>query len=214
MATSSIRGASDPSTCSETEVHKFLRCSHILSSTLRELLEERFLRQLRPRPLTSTQFCCLKLITLNPDLQLGEVARRLNVSAAATSKAADRLVRLGLISRSASPDDRRATLLAASTEGETLVTDYERMKAEHVARVVGDLGPEDLDRLCELLERVCLGLLAGEAASTVPCLRCAGYHAADCRIAVARSECGFRSRRRSAPAVEEMSGPEARGRAR
>ena len=214
MATSSIRGASDPSTCSETEVHKFLRCSHILSSTLRELLEERFLRQLRPRPLTSTQFCCLKLITLNPDLQLGEVARRLNVSAAATSKAADRLVRLGLISRSASPDDRRATLLAASTEGETLVTDYERMKAAHVARVVGDLGPEDLDRLCELLERVCLGLLAGEPASTAPCLRCAGYHAPGCSIAGGPANVGSGLGERSAPAVEEMSGPAARGRAR
>lgn len=197
MATSSNRGAANPHSQGEADVRKFLRCSHILSSTLRELLEERFLRQLGPRPLTSTQFCCLKLITLNPDLQLGEVARRLNVSAAATSKAADRLVRLGLICRTSSPDDRRATLLAASTEGQTLVTDYERMKAEHVAEVVGDLGAEDLDRLCALLERVCLGLLAGEPASNVPCLRCAGYHAPDCGIAVGHSECGFRSRRRS-----------------
>ena len=184
----------------EIGVRKFLRCSHILSSTLRELLEERFLRQLGQRPLTSTQFCCLKLITLNPDLQLGEVARRLNVSPAATSKAADRLVRLGLISRSASPEDRRATLLAASARGEALVRDYERMKADHVAPVVGDLGAEDLERLCDLLERVCLGLLAGAPDSTVCCLRCAGYHDADCSIAGGRSECGFRSRERAVPA--------------
>jgi DNA-binding MarR family transcriptional regulator len=214
MATSSSRGAARPRFQGETDVHKFLRCSHILSSTLRELLEDRFLTQLGPRPLTSTQFCCLKLITLNPDLQLGEVARRLNVSAAATSKAADRLVRLGLVSRSVPPDDRRATLLAASDQGQALVTDYERMKAEHVAGAVEDLGADDLDTLCALLERVCLGLLAGEPASDVPCLRCAGYHEPDCRIAVGRGECGFRSRRRSAVTDDEVSGLEARGRAR
>src|SRR5512135_838564 len=114
-------------------IHRFLRCSHILSSALRELLEERFLRQVSPHPLSRTQFCFLKLITLNPDLQVGEVARRLGISPAATSKAIDRLEELGLVGRLPSPDDRRATLVSASEGGRTLVRDYEQLKAASVA---------------------------------------------------------------------------------
>ncbi len=175
-------------------VFRLLRCSHILSSALRELLEERFLRQVGGHPLSRSQFCFLKLIALNPDLQVGEVARRLGISPAATSKAVDRLEELGLLHRGALPGDRRATLLSASDDGRALVRDYERRKAETVAPVVAELGREELDRLCDLLERVSQGLLRDEGAPPDTCLRCAGYPADDCALARSATQCGFRPR--------------------
>ena len=68
--------------------------------------DERFLNEVSPHPLTRAQFCFLKLIALNPDLQVGEVARFLGVSSAAGSKNVDKLERYGLVNRGGSPGER------------------------------------------------------------------------------------------------------------
>jgi DNA-binding MarR family transcriptional regulator len=194
MSSSPAAAASRPVSGDDGSLRRFLRCGHVLSSALRELLEERFLRQLEPGGLTPAQFCFLKLITLNPDLQVGEVARRLNVSPAATSKVVDRLERLGLVSRGASAEDRRATLVSASAAGRGMVREYEELKATYIGPVISSLGPDGLERLCELLEQVCVGLLRDDAGAPTICLRCAGYYESDCLLARSPEQCGFRSR--------------------
>ena len=171
---------------------RFLRYGHILSAVLREILEEKFLRQLSTHSLTRAQFCFLKLIALNADLQVGEAARCIGVSAAACSKNIDKLERLGLVVRGSSPDDRRATLLTASEEGLALVHEYEGLKASWVAPVIGGLGDERATQLCELLEEVCIGLLKHEKSGrTGPCLRCAGYYHADCSVGRVEGGCAL-----------------------
>ena len=171
----------------------FLRYSHILSSLLRELLEERFLAELRPHRLTRAQFCCLKLIALNADLRVGELARCLGVTSAASSKSIDKLERLGLVERSSSSEDRRVALITASAEGRRVVERYEAMKAERIGPVVAALGERRVGELCTSLKEVCVGLLDDEAAGRGPCLRCAGYYRADCSVASARGRCALRA---------------------
>ena len=70
--------------------YRFLRYGHVLSSLLREFLEEDFLRKVCPHRLTRSQFCFLKLIATNSAIQVGELARSLGVSAAASSKNVDK----------------------------------------------------------------------------------------------------------------------------
>ncbi|MCW8984112.1 MAG: MarR family transcriptional regulator, partial [Thermoanaerobaculales bacterium] len=84
------------------EFYRFLRSGHVLRSLLREFLEEGFLRQVCRHRLTRSQFCFLKLITANSELHVGELARCLGVSPAASSKNLDKLERLGLVYREAS----------------------------------------------------------------------------------------------------------------
>ncbi len=122
------------------QFHRFLRYGHVLRSLLREFLEEDFLRQICPHRLTRSQFCFLKLIAANSDLQVGELARSIGVSAAAASKNLDKLERLGLVIRETSSEDRRAILLSASPEGRRLVRDYERHKAARLMPVIDTLG--------------------------------------------------------------------------
>ena len=55
--------------------YRFLRYGHVLRSLLREFLEEDFLRQVCPHRLTRSQFCVLKLVAANAELQVGELAR-------------------------------------------------------------------------------------------------------------------------------------------
>jgi len=179
----------------EESFYRFLRYGHVLSSLLREFLEESFLHQACPHKLTRSQFCFLKLITANADLQVGELARSLGVSAAASSKNLDKLERLGLVSRGSSSEDRRATLITASAEGERLVHDFELLKRARLAPVIDALGPEKTDQLCDLLEHVCLGLLAQDTAPRTTCLRCAGYYRVGCSVEKLQGECALRPRR-------------------
>jgi DNA-binding MarR family transcriptional regulator len=181
---------------STDQFYRFLRSGHVLRSLLREFLEEDFLRQVCPHRLTRSQFCFLKLIAANADLQVGELARSIGVSAAATSKNLDKLERLGLVVREASSTDRRAILLSASAEGRRLVRDYERHKAAQLAPVIEALGSEKTSLLCDLLEEVCSGMLARVGNQRETCLRCAGYFRSDCAFEKFQGECALRPRRR------------------
>ena len=187
------------------DFYRFLRSGHVLRSLLREFLEEGFLHRVcRPR-LTRSQFCFLKLITANTDLQVGELARCLGVSPAASSKNLDRLEKLGLVGREASDKDRRAILLKATRNGERLVHKYERHKAAHLAPVIDSLGPEKTELLCALLEEVCGEMLARAAIPRETCLRCAGYYRPNCLFEKFQGECALRPRQQgSEEQPEEM----------
>lgn len=177
------------------EFYRFLRYGHILSSLLREFLESSFLDQLIPYNLTQSQFCFLKLIAGNTDLQVGELARSLGVSPAASSKNLDRLEELGLVTREMSPTDRRAILLSASPHGRRLVDEYERLKAARLAPVIEELGEERATELCDLLQDVCLRLLERNAVPGAPCMRCAGYYRKDCAVEELQGECALKPKR-------------------
>ena len=110
------------------EHFQLLRYSHIFASAVRDLLELKVLREVTDDPLTLPQFHLLKLISLNGTHQVGEVAQFLGVSPPAATKNIDKLEGLGLVARSPSTDDRRATLLASSHKGRRLVKRYEALK--------------------------------------------------------------------------------------
>ena len=177
------------------QFYRFLRSGHVLRSLLREFLEEDFLRQVCRHRLTRSQFCFLKLITANSDLQVGELARCLGVSPAASSKNLDRLECLGLVCRAASDQDRRAILLKASAEGEELVCEYERLKAARLAPVIDSLGREKTEQLCDLLEEVCGEMLARAENPRETCLRCAGYYRPNCSFEKLQGACALRPRK-------------------
>ena len=184
-------GDTDPPS---TDFYRFLRSGHVLRSLLREFLEEGFLHRVCQHRLTRAQFCFLKLITANTDLQVGELARCLGVSPAASSKNLDRLERLGLVYREASDQDRRAILLRATTEGQELVREYERLKAEQLAPVIDSLGREKTEMLCDLLEEVCGEMLARAEIPRETCMRCAGYYLPHCSFEKFQGECALRPR--------------------
>ncbi len=185
------------------DFYRFLRSGHVLRSLLREFLEEGFLHRVCKHRLTRSQFCFLKLITANADLQVGELARCLGVSPAASSKNLDRLERLGLVCRETSDHDRRVILLRPTAEGEALVRDYERLKAAHLAPVLDSLGREKTELLCDLLEEVCGEMLARAEIPRETCMRCAGYFRPQCSFEKFQGECALRPRRRNIQTTQD-----------
>jgi DNA-binding MarR family transcriptional regulator len=182
-------------TASGAGFYRFLRYGHIMSSLLREFLESSFLDQLSPYSLSRSQFCFLKLIAGNSELQVCELARCLGVSPAASSKNLDRLEELGLVVREASTEDRRATLLSVSADGRRLVDEFERLKASQLAPVIDDLGEARTEELCDLLREVCLGVLERTTVADAPCMRCAGYYRPNCVVEELQGECALKPRR-------------------
>ena len=117
------------------------------------------------------------------------------MSPAASSKNLDRLERLGLVFRETSDQDRRAILLKASAEGEELVRDYENLKAARLEPVIDSLGREKTEQLCDLLEEVCVGMLARAENPRETCLRCAGYYRPNCSFEKLQGACALRPRK-------------------
>lgn len=174
-------------------VFRLLRNSHIFSSAVRDIMEARYLREVSPHPLTLSQFHLLKLIVLNGHHQVGEVADFLGVSAPAACKNIDKLERLGLVARTESKGDRRATLLAASTKGRRLVRKYEEIRTARLAPVLEQFTTEEVEALSHLLERFAISLLKTEGSEDGLCLRCAAYWEEHCPVGALRGGCPYQA---------------------
>ncbi|MCK4660624.1 MAG: MarR family transcriptional regulator [Phycisphaerae bacterium] len=153
------------------------------------------MRDVSPSPLTFGQFHLLKLMSMNGHHQVGEVAGFLGVSPPAATKNIDKLERLGLIVRTASPGDRRATLLSASPQGRAVVRQYEENKAAHLSPVLENFCPEEVEQFSSLLERFSVSLLAIEQNGRGCCLRCAAYVERDCPVSRIRGGCPYQQAR-------------------
>jgi DNA-binding MarR family transcriptional regulator len=176
-------------------LYRLLRHSHIFASAVREVLEEKLLREISPERLTLSQFNLLKLIALNGQHQVGELAEFLGVSPPAASKAIDKLERLGLVVRSPSKEDRRVTLLSASTDGRRLVASFEDLTADRLAPVLSKFRPEEIDEMSSLLERFSMRLYEVEESSSGLCLRCAAYVEDHCPVAHYHDNCPYQKMR-------------------
>lgn len=190
--------AVSPSNCDrklveeDASLYRFLRCGHILGALFREILEASYLAEKCSHPLTRTQFCLLKLITINADVHPSQVARYLGVTPAAVTKNVDKLEHLGLVHRDPCEEDRRATLLSASDEGVRVVGEYEELKAARISPVVKELEPAELDDLCDLLEGLCVDLVRHGRLDQSACMRCAGYYSEDCLVGLEQGGCALR----------------------
>ena len=172
-------------------LHQFLRYGHIFSTAVREVLGRKYLAEVTKHALTQPQFHLLKLIALNGQHQMGQVADFLGVSSPAATKSIDKLEGLGLVVRSPCEGDRRATLLSASGKGRGLVRRYEELKAKRLAPVLDDFNDGEIEQLSGLLERFAVSLLDREKPRRGFCLRCAVYIESDCPIGRIRGGCPY-----------------------
>lgn len=168
-----------------------LRFSHIFGSVVRELLVEKPLAKVSPCPLTVSQFHLLKLMSCDGQHQLGRVADFLGVSPPAATKNIDKLERLGLVIRSPSKGDRRATLLSVSSKGRRLVRKYEELRTARLSSVLDRFRPEEIEQLGDLLERFAVTLLNLEQSVDKYCLRCSAYIEDGCPVGQIRGGCPY-----------------------
>jgi DNA-binding MarR family transcriptional regulator len=83
----------------------------------------------------------------------GALAEAVHSDPSTISRQVAHLVRLGLVERTADPEDGRATLLAATEEGRRVFEQNRRVRIERVAEVLSSWSVDDRRKLAELLGR-------------------------------------------------------------
>ena len=175
----------------QAELSRLVRYSHIFASAVREILELKLIKEASPLPLTISQFHFLKVISLNGQHQLSELADFLGVSPPAATKNIDKLEGLGLVLRGASPGDRRVTLLSVSPAGRRVVDKYEAIKVIRLAPVLREFKARELEQFASLLERFAVSLLQHEKSRREFCLRCEAYIDSNCPVGRVRGGCPY-----------------------
>jgi DNA-binding MarR family transcriptional regulator len=83
----------------------------------------------------------------------GTLADAVHSDPSTISRQVAHLVRLGLVERTADPEDGRATLLAATAEGRRVFAENRRMRNAKIAGLMADWPAADREALRELLTR-------------------------------------------------------------
>jgi DNA-binding MarR family transcriptional regulator len=87
-------------------------------------------------------------------LSVAEVGECLYISHSAASRAVDRLVRDGLVSRQENPDDRRQKQLTLTPKGEAMVGKMEGIVTAQMKPLVAALSEEEREQLRGLMARM------------------------------------------------------------
>ena len=162
-------------------IQDVLGSAHIFASAVNDLMQER-LHAVVGEQLTFSQLKLLKLVARTESFKITEVAAFMGVSNAAASKAVDRLVRRGLLSRREAVDDRRAVEVALTGQGSRLLDRYELGTAATLEEIFGDISAAGLKRTADLLDELSLRLVEQENGSENMCFRCGIYFREKCLL--------------------------------
>jgi DNA-binding MarR family transcriptional regulator len=116
---------------------------HSLGSDLRAVGED-------SGPVTIQQFRALVALHRGP-CSLNELAALHEVSAPAASRLISTLVERGWVRRESHPEDRRQVVLSLTSEGEKMWNLMAQRGTEHLAEMLDELTPEEVDALEQAL---------------------------------------------------------------
>lgn len=163
----------------EEPIYRFLRDIHVVARLVEQTLEEGYLKLAAGDRVTFGQLNILKFLARPGTFFIKDVARFLNASEAAASKAVSRLEARGWVTHRPHGADRRAEVLRVTARGRALVRRYEKLKA---ARVRALLEGENAEALAQGLERAIAVLMKERGAIGNPCLGCGAYYSSHCIV--------------------------------
>ncbi|MBP1631812.1 MAG: transcriptional regulator, MarR family protein [Acidobacteria bacterium] len=161
-------------------INDLLASATIFTSTSADLLATGLLGIAGDR-LTFAQLKLLRLVQRQGTLSIGDVAGFLGVSNAAASKAVDRLVRSGVLSRAEGRGDRRTTEVTVTAEGHALLEQFEARTSGLLLKRLAGADPRRLRDLSGSLDRLSMFLSAGDEEARV-CFRCGLYFREECLL--------------------------------
>jgi DNA-binding MarR family transcriptional regulator len=89
-----------------------------------------------------------------PALRMTELSKRLLIRLPSATGVIDRLVRDGLVSRSALPDDLRVKLISLTEKGRQRVRQVLQVHDQQIEKILGGLSPPEQNELQRLLTRL------------------------------------------------------------
>jgi DNA-binding MarR family transcriptional regulator len=129
------------------------------------LMIDQYQKQLTELEITLPQAQALRVLRRGP-LQTGQLAAELRISAPAITQLTDRLIRKGLIERSAAADDRRCVIVALSAEGRRLVDSFRQRRRKIFNEALANLSEAERRQAFEVLEKVVKALESYESSAS------------------------------------------------
>jgi MarR family 2-MHQ and catechol resistance regulon transcriptional repressor len=107
-----------------------------------------------------TDFAALEALLHKGPLTITEIQEKVRLASGSMTAAVDRLEKLGLVVRKASPSDRRARVVELTTKGKKLAASSFERHAKDLEALMAPLSEREKEQLYRSVKR--LGLLAAE----------------------------------------------------
>src|SRR6266849_10067172 len=107
-----------------------------------------------------TDFAALEALLHKGPLTISEIQDKVRLASGSMTAAVDRLEKLGLVVRKASPSDRRARVVELTAEGKRLAASCFKQHAKDLDALMSALSEKEMEQLYGSLKK--LGLLAAE----------------------------------------------------
>jgi DNA-binding MarR family transcriptional regulator len=198
-----------PDTNTPEMISELLGSVQVFSSAMRDVLEEKLLREAVRGRLTFSGLKLLKLVALTDSHTIGDVAAFLGVSNTAASKAVDKLVRRRLLRRTEAHADRRASELSLTGEGRRLLSAYEAAKDQKLTEIFSACAPEQLGGMVATLDRLSANIVNHTADPQELCFQCGIYFREKCLLReLVRRTCSYQKHkaRKAAESVVKGAG--------
>lgn len=160
-------------TSADPPMEELLGSAQVFSAAVSGLLEAQI--QEAGLDLAVSQVRMLALIERLPTCGIAHLADYMGVSNAAVSRSVDRLVRRGLVDRTAAGGDRRAVDLRVTRAGRTVVRRYQAAVRNALDQLAPSLEADRVREAIELLDRLSLVMVQRYADVDEACFRC-GMH--------------------------------------
>jgi len=126
--------------------NEFLSSARVFAWSVREVIERTVLRMVAGNSLTFAQLKLLYLVAHTDTLNIGDAAAFMGVSAAAASKAVDKLVRRRLLRRTETQADRRISHLSLTETSRKLMEAYKAARDQMANAIFSRFSADELRR--------------------------------------------------------------------
>jgi DNA-binding MarR family transcriptional regulator len=126
------------------------------------LMIDQYQKHIAELDLTFPQAQAMRILRRGP-VPTGHLASQLKISAPAITQLTDRLIRKGLIKRTAGAEDRRCVIVGLSVRGRQLIDQFRRRRREIFSRALAHLSSQEQSDITEALVKVVTALEAFES---------------------------------------------------
>jgi DNA-binding MarR family transcriptional regulator len=137
-----------------------LKVEEVLNSfaeVMSALMIDQYQKHIAELDLTFPQAQAMRILRRGP-VPTGQLACQLKISAPAITQLTDRLIRKGLIERTARAEDRRCVIVALSVRGRQLVDQFRQRRHEIFSRALEHLSIQEQAEINEALFKVVIAL--------------------------------------------------------
>jgi DNA-binding MarR family transcriptional regulator len=140
----------DPAAPPEASDEALADAFRSVARQLREVSQQ----ALAPWAITPSQFRALRALDHRGPIRLSDLSGHLHIAARSATEVVDALEQQGLAERRPDPADRRATLVALTGPGASLLDGVRAARGTEAGRLFGRLSPADRDGLARILRQL------------------------------------------------------------